>query len=79
MLLYICKKVNSKIMRGKIMKKRMFALLLCVALLLGFVPTNYVHAVSENTELTEEEQAILQARREAVYNEMYKMGKVCPY
>ena len=58
------------------MKKRMLALLLCVALLLGFVPTNYVHAVSENTELTEEEQAILQARREAVYNEMYKMATV---
>lgn len=58
------------------MKKRLFALLLCVALLLGFVPTNYVYAVSENTEVTEEEQAILQARREAVYNEMYKMATV---
>jgi hypothetical protein len=58
------------------MKKRLFALLLCVALLLGFVPTNYVYAVSKNTEVTEEEQAILQARREAVYNEMYKMATV---
>ena len=56
------------------MKKRLLALLLCLAMALSFVPTSYVFA--ESTELTAEEQAILQARREAVYAEMYKMATV---
>ena len=58
------------------MKKRLIAILLSVALIFSFLPAEFAYAQNETAELTAEEQAILQARREAVYNEMYKMATV---
>ena len=54
------------------MKKRLFAMLLCIALVLSLVPTNFAYAEG----LTEDEEAILMARRQAVYDEMYRMATV---
>lgn len=57
------------------MKKRLFALFLCIAMLVSLAPANVVCAEGTD-DLSADEQAILMARREAVYNEMYKMATV---
>ena len=48
------------------MKKRLFALFLCIAMLASLVPANIVSAEGTD-ELSADEQAILMARRQAVY------------